>query len=79
MAKADRPPDTTGLLDLYIPDGETLYVQTKTNSLPRPPERSRLADFPAVYKLLVIWYDGNPQPRLVWLTRADIIHNEILQ
>lgn len=77
IAKPERPTDTTGFLDIYIPDGETLYVQTKSNALPSPQERSRLAEFPAPYKILFIWYDRQPNPRLVWLTSADIIHNNI--
>lgn len=47
--------------------GETVYVQTKTNELPSPEERTRLADFPADDKYLMIWKDRVKEPRILYL------------
>lgn len=50
-----------------ISQGQTLYVQTKTNKMPGIKERYRLANFPAWLKVIVMWKDRVPDPVVRYL------------
>lgn len=50
-----------------VTQGETVWVQTTSNRNKPKKVREAIAAFPAIYKLILIWYDRNPVPREVWL------------
>lgn len=59
---------------------DVVLLQVKSNRLASPAERQTMADFqapPLCRKLLVIWYDRNPTPRIIDIptTPKEEIHD----
>lgn len=50
---------------VHIETGTVLFIQTKSNRIPPPAYRKLIEDFPAKGKLLFIWYDRVPEPRII--------------